>query len=580
MRNTSRRMKIIAIALSLVMVAAMLGSVPVFAANDEQLEPAAALPRVSDELEQAFYLTIRTTENNTTFQIPTSRSLNSTDDAKPYNWAIDWGDGATETRSGTSSLGGGIPHTYALAGVYTIAITPNGSLEAWLGAFGFGSIYDISADSNSQSNKNLLIGAPSQITPQMTRTNAQIEGSEPAPNNEWEYTFSNCSNLVAAPVFAGWESISTVGDSFAKGLLFGCQNLAYLPNDFNLPQGLIEVGDSFASGMFHWCLSLTNLPAGFNLPQGLTEVGDYFASGMLYNCSRLTNLPAGFNLPQGLSKVGNSFASGMLSWCLGLTNLPAGFNLPQGLIEVGDSFANGMFSTCQNLTLLPAGFNLPQGLTEVGNRFAAHMLDDCQHLTNLPASFNLPQGLTEVGDDFAYGMFFWCFSLTNLPAGFNLPQGLTEVGLYFAGRMFYGAGSSVFQINDEFRFPASIPADTADAFYQAFNLSDRAPVQNRSAASIIGECPVPADQRETFDSHFADIDYIAVNWGGGGQVKLIPGSGDLNGDGVVTMEEVVVALQASVAAVGLTPEQLAVIDMDFDGAITLTDVILMLQKTV
>jgi len=487
MRNNTRRMKIITIVLSLVIAAAMLGSVPVFAANDELLEPAAALPRVSDELEQAFYLTVRTTDNNTTFLVPTSSALNSIDDAKPYNWVIDWGDGATETRSGTSSLGGGISHTYAASGDYTITITPNGSIEAWLAAFGFYVVYDVSDDSNDQSNKNLLIGAPSQITPQMTKTNTQIEGREPVPNNEWEYTFSYCSNLVVAPVFAGWENISSVGDNFARQMFFNCTSLTNLPADFNLPQGLTEVGDSFAYLMFYYCQSLTNLPAGFNLPQGLTEVGDNFACALFGYCTSLSNLPADFNLPQGLNVVGNSFAR---------------------------------------------------------------------------------------------LMFYSCFRLTNLSAGFDLPQGLTKVGNYFASWMFYGTGSSVFQINDEFRFPAGIPADTAGAFYQAFNLSDRAPVQNRGAASIIGECPVPADQRETFDSHFVDIDYIAVNWGGGGLTMLIPGSGDLNGDGMVTMEEVVVALQASVAAVGLTPEQLAVIDMDFDGVITLTDVILMLQETV
>jgi len=163
-------------------------------------EPAGTDPPVpfgpaGTDPEQVLKLIVRTTDNNPTFQIPTCSYLNGTYGGKPYNWAIDWGDGATEVRSGTSSQYGGIPHTYASAGDYTITITPNGSVEAWLGAFGFGTGF---IGVNEIANKRMIISVPSLLTPQMTRTTAQIDGKEPAPDSEWYYTFDYCVYLTEA----------------------------------------------------------------------------------------------------------------------------------------------------------------------------------------------------------------------------------------------------------------------------------------------------------------------------------------------------------------------------------------------
>jgi len=633
----SKRMTL-AILLSLTIAMALLGSGPILAATADEQDLASAVPIGSSEPEQAFQLIIRTTDYNTTFQLPTSSRLNGINSVKPYNWLIDWGDGVIENRSGTSSPYGGIPHVYALPGDYSITIKPYGSTEAWMAAFGF---YGTGQGSSSTSNKNLLIGAPSFITPQMTRTTAQIEGSEPAPEYEWGYTFYECTNLIEGPAFAGWEEVTTagfyfaslmytncyrlttlhtgfgfpqnlttVGDGFAC-LMFAncisltelpagfnfpqnltkagygfaiemfihCENLTTLPAGFNFPQHLTAVGDRFASSMFFYCKSLTTLPAGFNLPQNLTAVGDRFAGDLFYVCSSLTTLPTGFSFPQGLTQVGADFAYRMFDNCDSLTTLPAGFNLPQGLTAVGDNFALCLFNNCPSLAQLPISFNLPQELTEVGNFFVAQMFTNCTSLTTLPAGFNFPSKLTVAGHNFACDMFTNCTSLTALPAGFNLPQGLTQVGARFAWHLLNGAGSPEFQINDELRCPAGIPAACEDAFYQAFQLSDQAPFQNRSAASIIGDCTTPNTPRETFDSHFADIAYIPANWGGG-RSPLIPGSGDLNGDGLVTMDEVVICAQVSIGYISLSPELLAVIDMDSDSYITMADVIIILKKTV
>jgi hypothetical protein len=115
----------------------------------------------------------------------------------------------------------------------------------------------------------------------------------------------------------------------------------------------------------------------------------------------------------------------------------------------------------------------------------------------------------------------------------------------------------------------------------AFNLSDNAPMQNRTAASIIGSCPEPSDSRFTFNDKFADLPYIAVNWGGEGLTPPTvgaPGSGDLNGDGAVTMDEATIAARAAMGLASLTSAETAALDMDFDGVLTMTDVMIVVRK--
>ncbi|MCL2136741.1 MAG: hypothetical protein FWH40_04365 [Coriobacteriia bacterium] len=856
MRSVTKRMRVVTIALSMIMAAAMLGQVPIIALGEGGFEEATQVQAALvpyDEDEPSFQLTVSIPEGGATFFLPTSSCMNGSMGVKEYDWAIDWGDGDTELASGTNTNRNGIPHTYEYAGYYTVTITPNGTTEAWLAAFGFTNSI---LGSDEPANKDLVIAAAGPLTPQMTRTSAQIDRTAQAPRYEWAYMFSGCTNLVQGPSVLGWDQIYNVGsafasfmfnecssleylpegfnlpqrvtmadDGFARGMFYLCYSLKCLPEGFNFPQGITHDDGSFAYGMFYTCESLSELPAGFNLPQGITSVGSGFAAGLFSRCYSLESLPEGFNLPPGITSTGNEFASYMLNYCTNLDSLPAGFNLPQGIVSVGWGFVMGMFIACESLDSLPAGFNLPQGISYADSHFAAEMFRDagsasfqlndelcfpigvsadtsnafyrafqlselapvqdrtaasiigdcptpadrretfgscfadlaliplnwggpdpalteqmfsfivrvtsapgvfvlptsgyqngtydgkpydwlidwgdgssgvyagtsaymsgithvysvtsnygitissngsteawlaafgfygaddqqssnmivtasgpikpemtrttgqidgslaapdyewgmtfynCLNLRSIPAfigwegidtvgdyfatgmyynctslsmvntGVTLPQGITKAGDAFAYEMFSNCTRLTTLPSGFNLPQRITEVGDSFAARMFFAAGSPNFQLNDEFCFPAGIPADSSNAYYQALQLSDQAPVQHRRAIFIIGDCPTPSTPRYTFDAHFGDIEVIPVNWGGG-LVQLIAGSGDLDGDGLVTMDEVIVTLQATIGVAELSAAQLAAIDMDFDGAITMADVVLVLGRTV
>jgi hypothetical protein len=62
-----------------------------------------------------------------------------------------------------------------------------------------------------------------------------------------------------------------------------------------------------------------------------------------------------------------------------------------------------------------------------------------------------------------------------------------------------------------------------------------------------------------------------------------PGSGDLNGDGAVTVNEALAAAQAvvsGIAGTGLTSAQVAALDMDGDGRLTMADVVRVLRAAV
>ena len=58
----------------------------------------------------------------------------------------------------------------------------------------------------------------------------------------------------------------------------------------------------------------------------------------------------------------------------------------------------------------------------------------------------------------------------------------------------------------------------------------------------------------------------------------LPRSGDLDGDGYVTLTEALVVARVVVCSVNLTAEQFAAVDMDADGYITMADVLLVMRK--
>ena len=233
-----------------------------------------------------------TVPDNGTFALPLSGILNDIWN-KPYNWNINWGDGNTETKAHTdagaplnSDNSAGIPHTYTNAGTYTITITPNGLKDAWLAAFGFSLLTD---GANTDANKQMVTKVISPISPLMTRTQVQLDAGTAPNSNEWKNTFNNCTNLTMGENFTfseKWNSITTVGHSFASYLFFCCFGSNFIMNSiFNLPQEITTTGDYFAYSMFNRCFGdAFTMSSIFNLPQGITTIGTNFAGEMFYNC--------------------------------------------------------------------------------------------------------------------------------------------------------------------------------------------------------------------------------------------------------------------------------------------------------
>jgi hypothetical protein len=260
-----------------------------------------------------------------TFYLPTSGGLNPSGESsaaynKNYSWDVDWGDNANPTfitynqsDSANTTESDGIKHTYNATGTYTITITPTDlSEEAWLGSFGFSGT-NMGASATANCNKVTAVLSP--ITPSMTRTAAQIEGTALAPGHEWANTFRGCQNITMGQDFTfdadAWNSVTSVGNNFAGSMFFNCTGDNFTMNSvFNLPQNITEAGDSFASGMFDRCRGNSlDMNSVFNLPQGITEVGNGFAISMFSSChgSGFT-MNSVFNLPQGITKLEKGFA--------------------------------------------------------------------------------------------------------------------------------------------------------------------------------------------------------------------------------------------------------------------------------
>ncbi len=295
---------------------------------------------------EVFQFEVTVPEGQGAFRIPLNGRLNN-NNTKTYDWNIDWGDGIIENKSGTQTFIG-ISHPYP-PGTYTITITPAGSTDAWLGAFGF---YDSSTNSDSQTNRDMVTKVISPLTPLMTRTQTQIDNGT-APSYEWAYTFRGCTNLTMGDNFTfsgGWDTITTVGDYFANRMFYNCSGANFTMNEvFNLPQGITTVGNNFAFYMFSACSGANfTMNEVFNLPQGITIVSNNFAAYMFNVCSGTSfTMNSVFNLPQGITIVGEYFAHAIFSACSGASfTMNSVFNLPQRVTTVGEAFAASMFYNC------------------------------------------------------------------------------------------------------------------------------------------------------------------------------------------------------------------------------------------
>ena len=227
--------------------------------------------------------------------------------------------------------------------------------------------------------------------------------------------------------------------------------------------------------------------------------------------------------------------------------------IPDSVTTISD-FA---FCRCVNLT----NITIPDSVTTIGG----YAFSDCCSLTNII----IPNSVTTIGD-YAFSwcsklnsitisdsvttipMYaFWnCYKLTNI----TLPDSVTTISAY----AFYGCTRLA-----SITIPDSVTYIGTDAFYNCSNLNDVYYTGSKSewnSISIKGNAGT------------GDYDYLkkaTVHYN-----YVIPKSGDVSGDGEISIIDVVYLLKYIIGDIELTDEQLKNADVNSDGEFTVIDAIM------
>ena len=369
-------------------------------------------------------------ENGGVFQIPACGHA-GIGEYFPFDWIIDWGDGASERVKGVSSPRGGdvtmgnLNHVYSAAGEYSMAIAPaeavsetTGNIPGWLQAFGHPEgIYPAGGFDKIVCVDGVLDDCA---------INIELEGA-------CACMFTHCSNITMGPRFTFSSNKKTAGDFFCFEMFSCCGGDAFTMGDaFQLPHNLQEVGKAFCCRMFSSCTGASfTMNEEFTIPHGIYQAGSSFCQEMFGEHGSALTMGKCFNLPQGLSEADDNFCAGMFSHVGGKKpafTMNDVFNLPPGITgNVGKSFCDRMFAS---------------------NDGGVFQMNDC---------FNLPQGITSAGDAFCKSMFVGCSgSSFSMNDAFTLPPHLQDAGSECCMLMFAGCNGPRFRVGEAFDFPYTL----------------------------------------------------------------------------------------------------------------------------
>jgi hypothetical protein len=147
-----------------------------------------------------------------------------------------------------------------------------------------------------------------------------------------------------------------------------------------IEEGVSDIGNLAFAG----CGNLTSV----KIPDSVTFIG----VSAFFSCSSLPSI----EIPDGVTSIGNrAFAH-----CSSLTSI----NIPNSVTSID----GGAFHSCSSLTSI----NLPVGITSIGG----HAFNGCSSLT----SIEIPDGVTSIGD--------WAFSGCGSLISINIPVGVTSIG--------------------------------------------------------------------------------------------------------------------------------------------------------
>ena len=208
---------------------------------------------------------------------------------------------------------------------------------------------------------------------------------------------TSISGDVIIPSTLGGYPVTSLGDSAFSS----CYELTSI----NIPDSVTSIGGH----AFECCSSLTSVTIG----DSVTSIGE----DAFYSCSSLTSVT-----------IGNSVTSiGMyaFTWCSSLTSV----EIPDSVTSIGD----GAFCYCSSLTSV----TIPDSVTSIGG----HAFECCSSLTSIVipdsvtsigkdafhdcsrlTSITIPDSVTSIGD----GAFCYCSSLTSI----TIPDSVTSIDEY------------------------------------------------------------------------------------------------------------------------------------------------------
>jgi hypothetical protein len=291
---------------------------------------------------------------------------------------IDWGDGNIQTVTGLAGITAqyqGLTHNYSSKNTqYTIRLSGSTYLTTAEnnGYYGLGFYSGTTGVYNETANKRKVIAA-------FGSPDILLSDSMPSKDYCYQYMFSDCTNLINAPVLPA----TTLASYCYQYMFYSCSKLITAPE---LPA--TNLATQCYNDMFNGCTSLTNAPA---LPA--TTLATYCYQYMFYRCTSLINAP---ELPA--TTLTSSCYYSMFYNCTNLITAP---ELPA--TNLATQCYNNMFYGCTSLTNAPA---LPA--TTLATYCYQAMLAGCTSLINAP---ELPA--TTLSYNCYYSMFYNCTSLDN-----------------------------------------------------------------------------------------------------------------------------------------------------------------------
>ena len=294
---------------------------------------------------------------------------------------VEWGDGNTDTVTGTSTLTiVNTQHVYAAPGDYIIKIAVDGEMAivGTDGTIGTTLLWKNITSSNNYLNRVYQ---------------SAIKKIEIGSNTNFSnYSFIGCYNLISITIP---DSVTIIGTSAFNG----CYNLTSI----TIPDGVTEIS-TIAFGTCYSLISIT-------IPDSVTIIG----TSAFQACHSLTSI----TIPNTVSAIGSS----AFSTCHSLTSV----TIPDGVTIIN----NNTFYSCYSLTSI----TIPDSVTIIGTS----AFDGCRSLTHITISDNvteigtyafrvcssltsitIPNGVTAIGTT----TFQTCQSLASI----TIPDGITTIG--------------------------------------------------------------------------------------------------------------------------------------------------------